>query len=237
MFAKSALVASFGLLLVLAALASELSPQLRALIDNFQAHRRIAIGYLRTENTDLAVIEIERLRDRWINDRHNIPAQVLADRTLAVALLETEIALRESLAAVNNGDRDEARMLLERAARPLTGWRHANGIRLFSDCIAEAGAAYERLDVHRLSAPKLNEAGVREEIVSAAAAAEASLARCDQEASIAIRNEPEFRRLVDGMIGSLRQVPEAVRRSDGAYLHRLLIEQRSFERLLAFRFG
>jgi hypothetical protein len=39
------------------------------------------------------------------------------------------------------------------------------------------------------------------------------------------------------MLASLRQMPEAVRTRDGAQLHRLLIEQRSFERLLSFRFG
>ena len=38
-------------------------------------------------------------------------------------------------------------------------------------------------------------------------------------------------------LNSLRQIPEALRQSDPAYFHRLIIEQRSFERLLAFRFG
>jgi hypothetical protein len=42
------------------------------------------------------------------------------------------------------------------------------------------------------------------------------------------------------MLDSLRQMPEAVEARDGARLHRLhrlLIEQRSFERLLSFRYG
>jgi len=39
------------------------------------------------------------------------------------------------------------------------------------------------------------------------------------------------------MLASLRQIPAAVKARDRAYLHRLLIEQRSFERLLSFRFG
>jgi hypothetical protein len=52
-----------------------------------------------------------------------------------------------------------------------------------------------------------------------------------------MRREAEFRRLFDGMRDSLRQTPEAARERDGARLHRLLIEQRSLERLLEFRFG
>lgn len=47
----------------------------------------------------------------------------------------------------------------------------------------------------------------------------------------------ESRRELNGMIGSLQQVSQAVRQRHSAYLHRLLIEQRSFERLLAFRYG
>jgi hypothetical protein len=39
------------------------------------------------------------------------------------------------------------------------------------------------------------------------------------------------------MTASLRQMPQALASRDGAYLHRLLIEQRSFERLLVFRYG
>jgi hypothetical protein len=61
--------------------------------------------------------------------------------------------------------------------------------------------------------------------------------RCNDEASADVRNDPEFRRLVDGMIASLAQVAEAVAERDGSRLHRLLIEQRALERLLAFRYG
>jgi hypothetical protein len=64
-----------------------------------------------------------------------------------------------------------------------------------------------------------------------------ALVRCDREAAEAQRHEPEFRRLIDGMLDSLRQMPEAVEARDGDKLHRLLIEQRSFERLLSFRYG
>ena len=65
----------------------------------------------------------------------------------------------------------------------------------------------------------------------------AVLDRCEREASAAMREEPEFRRLFDGMRGSLGQMPGAVTARDGALLYRLLGEQRSFEQLLSFRFG
>ena len=64
-----------------------------------------------------------------------------------------------------------------------------------------------------------------------------ALDRCEREAPEATRQGQEFRRLFDGMRASLRQLPEAVAVRDGALLYRLLIEQRSFEQLLSFRFG
>ena len=51
------------------------------------------------------------------------------------------------------------------------------------------------------------------------------------------RNGPEFRRLIDGAHASLARVPEAVANKDDDLLHRLLGELRSFDNLLAFRFG
>ncbi len=36
-----------------------------AAVESASAHNRVAIGYLRTGNVDLASLEIERLRDAW----------------------------------------------------------------------------------------------------------------------------------------------------------------------------
>jgi hypothetical protein len=52
-----------------------------------------------------------------------------------------------------------------------------------------------------------------------------------------IRNAPEFRRLIDGIRNSLSQVPKAVSERDTNLLRRLLVELRSFDNLLAFRYG
>ena len=52
-----------------------------------------------------------------------------------------------------------------------------------------------------------------------------------------IRRHAEFRRLIDGALASLAQVPKAIETRDGDLLHRLLIELRSFDHLLAFRYG
>jgi len=74
-------------------------------------------------------------------------------------------------------------------------------------------------------------------VTAKADAYRATLQRCDGMASERIRGDGEFRRLIDGALASLAQVPKAIETRDADLLHRLLIELRSFDNLLAFRFG
>jgi hypothetical protein len=232
-----ALLAGLQILLCFGAQARDLPPDLRTLIEGFQAYRRVAIGYLRTQNGDLGAVEIEHLRDRWIADRRKLSPATATDTAISAALARTEALVADSLKATDGGDVERAQRLLEDAALPLDTWRKANGIRLFSDCIADITAAYEPLDRYRVSSPDLADRSTGDGIASDSNRTIAMLDRCDREATEEVRREPEFRRLIDGMLTSLRQMPEAVRARDRARLHRLLIEQRSFERLLTFRFG
>jgi hypothetical protein len=63
------------------------------------------------------------------------------------------------------------------------------------------------------------------------------LIRCDEIAGATVREAPEFRRLVDGAKASLLLIPKAIATRDADLLHRVLIELRSFDNLLAFRYG
>ncbi len=63
------------------------------------------------------------------------------------------------------------------------------------------------------------------------------LERCDAMADSPTRQNPEFRRLIDGAKASLGLIPETIAAHDGGRLHRILIELRSYDNLLAFRFG
>ena len=65
----------------------------------------------------------------------------------------------------------------------------------------------------------------------------ALLDRCDEIAGATVREAPEFRRLVDGAKASLLLIPKAIATRDADLLHRVLIELRSFDNLLAFRYG
>ena len=219
------------------AMAAEPAPELRALLDGFYGLRRVALGYLRAENPDLAAIEIERLRARWTADVKKLPTALASDRDLAAALTATDAAVAESLAAIDAVDGTKARTRLRDAATALDAWRRGHDYRQFSDCIGEIGAAYGQLDAFRATSPNLADEATREHILAAVGVTDTALAHCDEQAPPNMQREAEFRRLIDGMRASLRQMPDALRQRDNDYLHRLLIEQRAFNELLAFRFG
>jgi hypothetical protein len=83
----------------------------------------------------------------------------------------------------------------------------------------------------------LNNAETRKDIGTKASGYGSTLGRCDGIANESVHKSPEFRRLVDGAQASLGLVSKAVETRDNDLLHRVLIELRSFDNLLAFRFG
>ena len=82
-----------------------------------------------------------------------------------------------------------------------------------------------------------SKAGTESGVASKASDYGMVLERCDAIANESIRRLPEFRRLVDGAKVSLALIPKAIATRDGDLLHRVLIELRSFDNLLDFRFG
>ncbi|WP_129608649.1 MULTISPECIES: hypothetical protein [Rhodoplanes] len=212
-----------GVMLVAAALvlaAAPLPAQTRtdATDATVLADRRLAAGYLRTGNAELAALALERL------------VKALPDGPLRARA-------GAALAAVDAGDLTAAADETERLADDMAKARRTAGRRVFADCVRDLSAVYAVLDASRTQAPDLTRPEVRADIVKAAAATDAAFALCDGEAPADIKADPDFRRLVDGSRASLARLPDAVATTDRDMLHRFLIELRAFEQLLRFRFG
>ena len=202
-----------------------------AAVEAASAHNRVAIGYLRTGNTDLASIELDRLRGAWAQVGRLPRPAVFDDVPLYTAMM-TDIATRLITADMMlNADRPEnAQQALLGIRDDLYNLRTAARVPVLADCVRDANRAMDRLmayDAH------VGEPGLAE----AARAYDAILTRCDGMAGDKTRHEPEFRRLIDGAHASLAKFPEAIASKDDDLLHRLLGELRSFDNLLAFRFG
>jgi hypothetical protein len=211
-----------------------------AAVEEFASHNRAAIGYLRTENIDLAALEIERMRQSWgvLAERFSKPPAALQGNPHYLsAFVSVPTQLVGVILVLKMGRPDAARQTLIGIRRELSDLRRASHVEVLADCILDANGAMDSLFGTREEPPDLASPSAAETIATRAAEYGAVIRRCDAMAPTDVRAQGEFRRLVDGIAASLAQVPQALTARDGDLLHRLLIELRSFDNLLAFRYG
>jgi hypothetical protein len=208
-----------------------------AAVEAAEAHNRVAIGYLRTGNADLASVEIDRLREAW-GKVGTVKRPAVFDGALYVGML-TDASMRLVTAdMLLNSDRpDNARQALEAIRTDLYNLRKSAGIVVLSDCISDsnkAAAAVIAYDTPNLdwSAP-----GIAPAIAGTAKAYTDVLDRCDAVASETVRKEPEFRRLIDDAKSELAKVAQAIEHRDTGQFARIVSSLRAIDNLLAFRFG
>lgn len=222
------------------ALAGDLA-EFNAAVETASAHNRIAIGYLRTGNADLASLEIDRFRQSWgaVAARFaNPPDAFGADiQRYRNTILDVSTQLVTVAIMMSSGRPDNARDILLSIRNELSDLRAANGIVVLADCVREANAAMDALYVHNDRDLDWNKPDIRYDVAAKASVYSYVLNRCDGMADKTIKASPEFRRLIDGAQASLALVPKAIATGDTDLLHRVLIELRSFDNLLSFRYG
>jgi hypothetical protein len=239
----SCLVRAACLTLVLlagAAKAGDLA-DFNAAVENAESHNRVAIGYLRTGNTDLASLEIDRLREAWgaLQQRFAGKRPDAFDGVALYGNLWTVVSARLIAAdlMLKTGRPDAARQSLEAVRGDLYDLRKAAGITVLADCVRDANTAMDALMVYDDRTLDWTKSATHFGIANKASIYGYVLERCDGMAGDALRKNPELRRLVDGAKAGIALIPKAIATRDGDLLHRVLIELRSFDNLLAFRFG
>jgi hypothetical protein len=240
MLARLARSAVLVLALAGGVLANDLA-DFNAAVEAASAHNRVAIGYLRTGNADLALLEIDRLRAAW--DR--LAARFTAKRPAAFDSNPLYGQLWTTASArfvgidlmITMGRQEAVAESLNGLRGDLYALRKASGVVVLADCVRDANAVMDAFMVYNDRALDWGKAETPADIAAKGASYGATLERCDGIATEAERNSPEFRRLVDGAKASLTFIPKAVEARDTDLLHRVLIELRSFDNLLAFRFG
>jgi len=212
-----------------------------AAVESVSAHNRVAIGYLRTGNADLASLEIDRLRDSWsrFSERFSGKRPAAFDGNGLYGKLFTAVNARLVGADImlKTGRLDAARDALNSVRGDLYELRKASGVVVLADCVRDANATMDALMVYNDRALDWDNSDIRSGLVQKANGYGTLLNRCDEIASASVREAPEFRRLVDGAKAGLMLIPKAIDARDTDLLHRVLIELRSFDNLLAFRYG
>jgi hypothetical protein len=212
-----------------------------AAVELTSGHNRVAIGYLRTGNTDLASIELDRMRDAWkkLTDRFAGKRPDAFDGNPLYGTMLTDISTRLVTAdmMLKSGRADAASQSLNGIRDDLYELRKSSGIVVLADCVRDANRVADALMQFNKNDLDWSKSATRFGIANKASIYGYVLDRCDGIASATVHNSPEFRRLVDGARAGLELIPKAIATRDSNLLHRILIELRSFDNLLAFRFG
>lgn len=202
-----------------------------AAVEAAMSHHRVALGYLRTGNGDLAALELDGVRAAWAKiSTLPRPAAFRSQERYTATMLEIAAALVGTDLVLKMGRTDVAIEALEKNRALLSALRRENGVAVLADCVLDANVSMNALYA-------LDRKGDWESVAAGSESYAATLKRCDGMAPSGIRDRVEFRRLIDGALASLAQIPQAVATRDADLLHRLLIELRSFDNLLAFRYG
>jgi hypothetical protein len=210
-------------------------------VEQAAAHNRVALGYLRTENVDLAAIELERMRKSWIElvklYGQNPPAAFRDNPRYGATLHDVRFFITTAIAMLGSGQVGAARESLQRNRQLLHEMRQASGVEVLADCIIDANAAMVAFFAFDEKPPDWNKPDAVASLTAKADALGAAAKRCDNMAPVEVRRSPEFRRLVDGILASLAFVPTAINMRDTDMLHRVIGELRAFDQLLIFRYG
>jgi hypothetical protein len=200
-------------------------------VEAAMSHQRVAAGYLRTGNIDLAVLELDGMREAWGKvSTLPRPAAFRNQERYTGTILQIAAGLVGVSLVLNLGRPDVARESLDTIRKSLSDLRRENGVTVLADCVLDANVSMDALFA-------LDGGQDWESVTAGSESYRSTLQRCDGMAPAGIRNHPEFRRLIDGALASLAQMPNAVATRDHDLMHRLLIELRSFDNLLAFRYG
>jgi hypothetical protein len=200
-------------------------------VEAAMGHHRAAAAYLREGNIELVAHEIDALRQGWAKvSTLPRPAAFRDQERYTSTILQVATQLVGISLVLNLGRPDVAGESLDKIRRMVSDLRRENGVTVLADCVLDANIA-----MHALSATE------RElDWESAAAGAEslgATLRRCDSMAPRAVHEHAAFRRLIDSAFATLTQFPRAIDAHDATLLHRLMKELRSFDNLLASRYG
>jgi hypothetical protein len=212
-----------------------------AAVERAAAHNRVALGYLRTQNVELATVELDRMRNAWgdLTGRFGMtpPAPLRDNRLYAETLIDVPMRLVSASLMLDMGRIDLAQNSLQAVRQKLGDMRRGSGVEVLADCVLAYNAAMAAFVAYDDAPPDWSRTNTVPEISARADAVAKAARHCDALAGDTVRDKPEFRRLIDGTLDSLAFMPKVIEAHDNDLLHRLIGELRAFDNLLVFRYG
>lgn len=227
-------------LLCLPAAADDLA-DFNAAIEDFAAHNRTAIGYLRTDAAEMAGAEMENAKTSWGAFAERFggrrPAAFANNPLYTEALVDVPTRIVTGFLMLNLGRPDLAANSLHGIREELSALRRASRVEVLADCILDANKAVAPIATWDTTPPDLKDAKIATEAAATVDAIAAALKRCNAMAPASLRDNPTFRRLIDGPLAAAAAITKAIEAQDGDALRRMVGELRQFNELLIYRYG
>ncbi len=194
------------------------------------AQLRTAATYLRTGNMDFAALALEEIIS------FKTPGELKPGKETIVSM--TTVEVKAALKLIDENQPTKARSGLLKLREALFQQHKKQDIEVFDDCIWGLVKRGPALWYFRKNKPDLNDRQQSQKVAEAAKNYLDQLNKCDAGAPSELKVDKDYRRLITGARESLERLPlEAVAKKDGGLLFRFIIELRSFDRLLYFRYG
>ena len=210
-------------------------------VEDVAAHNRTAMGYLRTDAIEMAVAEMELAKNSWgaFAERFGSrrPAVFANNPHYTEALVDVPTRIVSAFLMLNLSRPDLAWNSLQGIREELSALRRASGVEVLADCVLDANKAMAAIAVRDDDVPDLSDAKIATDVAAKADALGATLKRCDTVASAKVREDPTFRRLIEGPLAVLATVPKAIKARDSDTLRNAIVELRAFDALLTLRYG
>jgi len=204
-------------------------------------HYREALFYLRGGNVQVASFELEEMTTQWkliVGKFADTPPDVFsADPAWRQVLLDIDKSAVSSLEAAINNDAKEARKLLAPVRGMLSALRRRNGVINFSDYVDQANAAFDKLWVYRSNPPDVDSPKQIDQLRRIVAVTAHLYEMVQDNAPTAVRDNPEFKRLMGTSLDAFRKMRGAITARKVDALISILRGQSSSNRMLFLRFG
>jgi len=212
----------------------------KAVADAYGNYRE-ARYYLRTGNAMVAALGLQDMNDKWqdiVNRFGKSPPDIYAnDPTWESTLTDIAKRIQGGIAALDAGDTDTAKKQIEPVRAILSDLRARNGLFLFSDRIDRANAAMQAIWVFRRNPPDFSNPANINDLRRKTTLMAYWYERCRDTAPESIRNNPQFKRLIDQSLYSLGLMWDAIEEKNPKRVVNILRELISSDDLLYLQFG
>jgi len=202
---------------------------------------REARYYLRTGNGMVAAFGLQDMNDKWqtiIGQFAKSPPGIYSnDSEFSASLEDIATRLKDGIKAVDDGDLDAAKKHINPVRTILSDLRARNGVFLFSDRVDRANAAMKAIWVFRKNPPDFSNPDNVNDLRRKTALMTYWYERCRDTASDEVKNDPQFKRLVDVTLHSLDVMWDAIEEKNSRRVINILREMISSDDLLYLHFG